>query len=145
MDVDVSAEDVARELRVSMGLVKRRLREMRGEGELTLPETSVLARLESGGPATSAALAKREGISPQSMGATLAALEARLFIERRPDPSDGRQSVLSLTDAGRAMLRSGRERRNEHLARAIAAAFSADERRALLTLAPLLERLAHQL
>ncbi len=145
MAEDVTPEDVARELRVGMGLVKRRLREMRGAGELSLPETSVLARLEAGEPATSAALAKREGISPQSMGATLAALEARGCIERRPDPSDGRQSVLTITESGRASLRSDRERRNEHLARAIAAAFTADERRALMTLAPLLERLAHQL
>ena len=69
--------EVAAALRVSIGLLLRRLRQVRPDGELSLPETSALARLDRSGPATSSALAKLEQISPQSMGATLAALEAR--------------------------------------------------------------------
>ena len=37
-------------------------------------------------PATPGELAKLEQISPQSMGATLASLEARGLVQRRPDP-----------------------------------------------------------
>jgi hypothetical protein len=72
MDQDLDVAQVAGALRMSMGLLVRRLRQMKAEGELTLPESSALARLDRGGPATSATLAKLEQISPQSMGATLA-------------------------------------------------------------------------
>src|SRR5580693_1998360 len=98
--------DIAGALRVSIGLLLRRLRQAQAEGELTLPESSALTRLDRGGPATASALAKLEQISPQSMGATLGALEARGLAERAPDPEDGRQTFLSVTDAGLQLLRS---------------------------------------
>ncbi len=69
--------EVAAALRVSIGLLLRRLRQVQPDGELSLPETSALTRLDRSGPATAGALAKEEQISAQSMGATLAALEAR--------------------------------------------------------------------
>src|SRR5271155_3603717 len=94
---------VAAVLRVSIGLLLRRLRQGQVEGELTLPESSALVRLDRGGPATPSALARLEQISPQSMGATLAALEARGLVERHPDPQDGRRSVMSVTDPGRQL------------------------------------------
>src|SRR6476620_4050360 len=90
---EASVEQVANALRVSIGLFVRRLRQAQSEGEPSLPEASALARLDRSGPTTAAALAKREQISPQSMGATLGALEERGLIERRPDPEDGRQAV----------------------------------------------------
>ena len=111
--------EVAAALRVSIGLLVRRLRQVPAAGELTMPETSALARLDRGGPATSGALAKQEQISPQSMGATLAALEARGLVERGPDPDDGRRVVLTITDAGRQVLRDKRNARTEQLARAL--------------------------
>src|SRR6266700_2331318 len=97
MDHDPEIEKVADALRMSVGLLLRRLRQAQLQGELTLPETSALARLDRGGPATSSALAKVEQISPQSMGATIAALEARGLVERRPDPQDGRRILISIT------------------------------------------------
>ena len=62
------AGQVAAALRVSIGLLLRRLRQVQAEGELTLPESSALTRLDRGGPTTPSALAKLEQISPQSMG-----------------------------------------------------------------------------
>ena len=85
MPKDLDVNDVAAALRESVGLLLRRLRQVPAEGELTLPESAALSRLNRGGPATSSALAKLEQISPQSMGATLAALEARGLVERHPD------------------------------------------------------------
>ena len=96
-----TSSEVAAALRMSIGLLLRRMRQVRVEGELTVPETSALTRLDRSGPATSSALARLEQISPQSMGATLAALEARGLVERHPDPQDGRRVVLSVTEAGR--------------------------------------------
>jgi len=145
MTEDPDVRDVAAALRVSIGLLLRRMRQIRAEGELTVPETSALARLDRNGPATSSALAKLEQISPQSMGATLSALEARGLVERRPDAQDGRRVVLSVTGAGQQVLRDKRDARTGQLARALSAGFTKDELNQLMAAAPLLERLAHSL
>jgi DNA-binding MarR family transcriptional regulator len=135
--------EVAGALRVSMGLLFRRLRQIKAEGELTLPESSALARLDRGGPTTAGALARLEQISPQSMGATLGALEGRGLVHRQPDPGDGRRAVISVTEAGREVLRNRRNESTERLARALDAAFTPAELEQLMAAAPLIERLAH--
>ncbi len=118
---------------------------MKSDDELTLPEISVLARLDRDGPTTVTGLAKQEQISAQSMGATLAALEARGLVARASDPGDGRRVVISATDAGLETLQTGRNARLQALARALSAAFSPAELRTLSAAAPLIERLAHNI
>jgi len=130
---------------VGIGLLVRRLRQARAEGELTLPESSALSRLDRGGPTTSAALARLEQISPQSMGATLGGLEARGLIERHPDPEDGRRAVMSVTEAGVQALTSRRNAGTEQLARALATGFTRSELNQLMAVVPLLERLAESI
>jgi DNA-binding MarR family transcriptional regulator len=142
MDRDPDVHEVAAALRVSIGLLLRRMRQAPVEGELTLPENSALTRLDRGGPATASALARLEQISPQSMGATLAALEAKGLVQRGPDPQDGRRIVLSVTGAGLEVLQNKRNARVEQLAQALAAEFTAAEVSQLGAAAPLLERLA---
>jgi DNA-binding MarR family transcriptional regulator len=137
--------EIADVLRLSIGLVVRRLRQVQVPGELSMPESAALARLDRGGPATASALARQEQISPQSMGATLAALEARGFVERRPDPDDGRLVVLSRTDAGLRALRDRRNARTERIAQVLRTAFTQDELTLLEAATPLLERLAERL
>jgi len=144
-DLDLDVGQLAAALRANVGLLLRRLRQVHGEGELTLPESSALVRLERGGPATPSALARLEQISPQSMGATLAALESRGLIERHADPADGRRSVMSVTEAGRQVLGDRRNARTEQLARALSAGFTRPELEQLMAVAPLLERLAHSI
>jgi DNA-binding MarR family transcriptional regulator len=139
------ANDIAASLRGSIGLLVRRLRQAKSDGDLTLPESSALARLDRSGPTTSAALAKVEQISPQSMGTTLGGLERRGLVERRSDPADGRRIVLSLTDAGMQSLRNRRDAGTGHLARAISAEFSDAELGQLEVAAQLIERLAQKL
>lgn len=139
------ADEVAAALHVSIGLLRWRLRQVQMAGELTLPERSAMVRLDRGGPATPSALARLEQITPQGMGATLAGLEARGLVERRPDPADGRRAVMSMTEAGRQALQDRRDARTEQIARALAAGFTPDELAALLTAAPLIERLAQSL
>jgi DNA-binding MarR family transcriptional regulator len=142
MAEELDVRDVAAALHVSMGLLLRRLRQVRVPGGLTVPETSALARLDRYGPATSSELARTEQISPQSMGATLGALEARGLVARDPDARDGRRIVLSVTEAGRQLLRDKRDARTGQLAEALAAGFTRAELDQLMTAAPLLERLA---
>lgn len=139
------ANEIAARLRVALGLLTRRMRQVRTEDELTLPEISALARLVRGGPTTPSALAKVEQISPQSMGATLAALQARGLVGRRPDPADGRRSVISATEAGLRLLRTRRHAKTDHLARAIEAEFTPAELGQLSAVTPLIERLAQRI
>ena len=145
MTQEPGVADVAGALRASIGLLLRRLRQVQAEGELTLPESAALTRLDRGGPSTASALARLEQISPQSMGATLGALEARGLVERRPDPQDGRRVVLSVTDSGRQALQDKRNARTERLAKALSAGFTPSELRQLEAAAPLLERLAQSI
>jgi DNA-binding MarR family transcriptional regulator len=145
MTQEPDVTDVAGALRASIGLLLRRLRQVQAEGELTLPESAALTRLDRGGPSTASALARLEQISPQSMGATLGALEARGLVERRPDPQDGRRVVLSVTDSGRQVVRDKRNARTERLAKALSAGFTPSELRQLEAAAPLLERLAQSI
>ncbi len=143
-DVLPDIRQIAVALRLSLGMLVRRLRQAQPAGELTMPESAALARLDRGGPATAAALARLEQISPQAMGATLAALEARGLVERRRDPADGRQVILSPTGAGLAALRSRRDARTELLTGALSAGFTRAELDQLAAAAPLLERLAER-
>ncbi len=140
------ALQVAETLRLSLSLLIRRVKQLPvGSGELTLPQHSALVRLDRGGPATSTELARQEQISPQSMGATLAALEAAGLIERSPDPADGRRILLSVSAGGREELRSRRTARTEALAKVLAAEFTPAELDLLAEAAPLIERLAERL
>jgi DNA-binding MarR family transcriptional regulator len=145
MSQDLDVNEVAATLRVSIGLFLRRLRQAPVRDDITMPEVSVLVRLERGGPATSAALARLEQISPQGMGTTLAGLEARGFVQRHPDPGDGRRVLMSVTDSGSKVLWDKRNARTEQLARVLSAEFTRSEIRQLMAAAPLIERLAQRI
>lgn len=108
-------EQVAVDLQSAMSLLVRRLRQVPSGSGLRQPERSALSRIEKEGPLTSAALARSEQVTPQSMGATVAALERRSLVLRTPDPADGRRVLLSITSRGSALLRSHRDGRVEWL------------------------------
>ena len=103
----------------AIGLLIRRARAAAAGHELSLTESAVLARLAKDGPATTANLARAESMKPQSMGATIAALEERGLIERTPHPSDGRQVILELTAKGVAVRNSVKDAKRTWLAQAI--------------------------
>jgi DNA-binding MarR family transcriptional regulator len=86
-------------------------------------------------------LAHLEGVRPQSIGATVAALEAAGFVSGTPDPTDGRQTLLSLTDACRELIEAGRTAREDWLYRAIETHLSRDEQKELANTIGLLKRL----
>ena len=137
-------QQAAAELRATLGVLFRRLRQTRVQGDLTLPESSALSRLDHHGPTTAAQLARLEQVSPQSIGVTLQSLEGRGLIRRAPDPGDGRRVILSVTDTGDETLRSKRTARTEQLTRALGA-LSSEERAQLLAVLPVLRRLAEEL
>ena len=136
-----SASELAASLRSFSGKLKRRLREQADVGDFTPSQVAVLLRLESDGPATTSTLARAEAMRPQSMGAIIAALEAANLVTGAPDPSDGRQTILSLTPYCRQWLAAGRAARLDWLSRTIEARLSRDEQQQLAAAMPLLQRL----
>ena len=104
----------------SVGVLVRRVRAAAAPNELSLSENSVLGRLSREGPATTADLARAEGVKPQSMGTTVAALETAGYVKRTPHPTDGRQMLLGLTEKGEALRNTSREAKRSWLAQAVA-------------------------
>jgi DNA-binding MarR family transcriptional regulator len=132
---------LAQDLRAVFGKIKRRLRDQAGAGDLTPSQVSVLLRLEKDGPATASALARAEGMRPQSIVPVIAALETAGLVAGAPDPMDGRQTILSLTKACRTWLQKGRAARQDWLTRTLQARLSAAEQNKLAEAALLLKRL----
>ena len=104
----------------TIGRLVRHMRAAAAQHELSLTESAVLARLGRDGPATTAELARAEGMRPQSMSAAIATLEERGLIERKPHPSDGRQVNLALTEKGIAVRSSTKDLKRAWLAQATA-------------------------
>ena len=131
---------IAHQLRLFARRLKQRLRDHSDIGDLTPSQVAVLLHLEAG-PATTSTLARAEGMRPQSMGAIVAILEAAGLIAGTPDPSDGRQTILTLTDTCRAWLSKTRAARQDWLSRTIENRLSPAEQARLADVLPLLLRL----
>ena len=110
-------------------------------GDLTQGQTFALVRLEAEGPLTVSALARAEGVRPQSMGAVVAPLITQGLVEGAPDPEDGRQTLLSVTPACRNWITAGRAARQDWLARLIDRELEPHEQALLARALPLLKRL----
>lgn len=132
---------LAQGLRALLGKLKRRLREQAHVGDLTPSQVSVLLRLEKDGPGTASNLARAEGMRPQSIAPVIAALESAGLVSGAPDPTDGRQTLLSLTDACRTWVEEGRAARQDWLTRTLQARLSPEEQDKLAEAVELLKRL----
>jgi DNA-binding MarR family transcriptional regulator len=117
-----SHENAATDLALALGLLVRRLRSAAPSEshELSWTQKAVMARLEAEGSATTAELARAEGVKPQSMGAALAVLEEMGIVERRPHPTDGRQMNIVLTAKGASVRKDAGIAKRTWLAQAIA-------------------------
>jgi DNA-binding MarR family transcriptional regulator len=135
------ASALAQDLRTLLGKLKRRLREQAHSGDLTPSQVSVLLRLEKDGPATASNLARAEGMRPQSIAPVIAALEGAGLVSGAPDPADGRQTLLSLTDACRKWAEEGRAARQDWLIRTLQARLSPQEQDEVAKAVELLKRL----
>jgi DNA-binding MarR family transcriptional regulator len=142
MAVSESAVHAAREVRVVFSRLRRRLKETYDTEGLTPSQTSVLSRLSKEGPASASDLAGAERVRPQSMAATLAVLEERGLIQRRPDPDDGRRLLVSPSEAGKAFLADKRRASEEWLARSLQDHCTEEERRTIIAALAMLDRLA---
>lgn len=132
---------LASELRLVLGQLMRRLR---AEHRFSLSQGAVLGRLDREGNMSIGELALAERVRPQSMGQTVADLEADGLIARRADEHDRRRIIVELTDEGRLALAEDRRRREGWLAAAIEEDLTVPEQRMLQEAIVLIRRLAEK-
>ncbi len=137
------ASALASELRILISQLKHRLREQARLGDYTWSQISAVIRLERDGPATVSALARAEGVRQQSMGATISALQNAGLVKGSPDPADGRQTILFLTDVCREMIKAKRAAKEDWLFRAIQTKLSSEEQEKLAAALEMLKRIAN--
>jgi DNA-binding MarR family transcriptional regulator len=133
---------LASQLRVSVMRLARRLRNERDpENQLGVGAISVLGVLLREGESTIGQLAAHERVQPPSMTRTVNCLVDDGYAARRPSETDGRSTLIAISEKGREVLLADRRRRDAWLARQLKA-LTPDERELLRQVAPLIERLA---
>jgi DNA-binding MarR family transcriptional regulator len=137
-----SRSELAVRLRLAITRTSRRLRQEAGTA-LSPSQSSALASIDRHGPLTPSELADRERIQRPTVTRLLVRLEAAGLIARAADPADGRSSLITVTPAGRALLRELRLRKDAFLARRLEE-LDADERATLDRAAAILERLLEE-
>jgi len=135
------ASTLAAEMRAVFRKLKLRLREHGEHSDLTPSQISVVLRLEKDGPATVSSLARTEGMRPQSMSAVVTPLQVSGLVKGAPDPSDGRQTLMSLTPKCLKLLQEGRAARQDWLTTRISQKLSVQEQEKLQAALALLTRL----
>ncbi|MEU5811101.1 MULTISPECIES: MarR family winged helix-turn-helix transcriptional regulator [unclassified Streptomyces] len=133
------AATVAAELRIAMGKLTRRVKH---EDRIPHGQVAVLGVLDRDGAMTTSDLAADQRVRPQSMARAVGLLVEQGLVTRRAHPTDGRKSLLELSEAGRVALEAERGRRAGWLALAIDAELTPAERELLARSAALMERLA---
>ncbi|MET9958282.1 MarR family transcriptional regulator [Streptomyces sp. NPDC006326] len=153
------AATLATELRTAMAKLTRRakhedriphghpaaalsVRHVKHEDRIPHGYVAVLGVLEREGAMTTSDLATDQGVRPQSMARAVGLLLEQGLVTRRAHPTDGRKTLLELSDAGRAALEAERGRRAGWLALAIETELTEAERELLARSAALMERLA---
>ena len=131
---------LATDLRVVLTRVVRRLRLERSSDAITDGQYAALAALANRGPMTPTALAEDQHVQPPPMTRTVNALVDAGLVRRDEHPTDRRQVLVSITEAGQVEVRETRRRRTEWLAVRLAA-LEPEEREVLARAAVLLERI----
>ena len=134
---------LAGELRLSLTRAVRRLRLERSSERITDGQYAALAALANRGPMTPTALAEDQHVQPPPMTRTINVLAEAGLVRRDDHPTDRRQVVVTITDAGLAEVKETRRRRNEWLAKRLATLEPA-EREVLAQASVILRRLVEQ-
>ena len=94
----------------------RQLRFRNASSPVSLTQLSALTTLANEGAMTPGALAIRERVRPPSMTRVIASLADEGLVDRAPHPVDGRQVLVSVSEAGAELVRAARRARQEWLA-----------------------------
>ena len=142
---DVAA---AQDLRVAIGRVARRLRQLYAterESTASFIELGILVHLEREGPASPTTLAEGEGVTSQAIAGVVRELERRALVERTGGQADRRRVAVAITDVGRELLISRENAVVDAMVKALADEYTPGERGQLESVIPLLNRLARRL
>lgn len=122
----------------------RRLRGIAADSEITRSGIVLLITLFREGPKSAVALARSEGLQPQSLSRLLSQLEGDGLIQRSVDPADRRRQRIELTDGGRRVAQQAMAERRQWLAQVMAQELNESERRTLLAAAEVMLRIAER-
>jgi DNA-binding MarR family transcriptional regulator len=117
-------ENTAEGLEQAAILVLRHLSDRTGMG---LTASMALGTLDREGPARVTALAAAASIGQPAMTELVQRLARQGLVIRVDDPGDGRAALVTITDAGRALLDAQRRDRRDRLADLLAALPADDE------------------
>ena len=134
---------LASRLRLAVVRLNRRLRAQTADSTVTLSQLSALSCLHKCGPMTPGELAAKESVQPPSMTRVIAALEDFGLVVRRPHPTDGRQAIVELTEAGVDYINAEVSAREAWLDKRIAG-LTEGEREVLSRAAEIIDRIAGQ-
>ena len=138
----------AQDLRVAIGRVARRLRQLYAterESAASFIELGILVHLQREGPASPTTLAAGEGVTSQAIAGVVRELERRALVERTGGQQDRRRVAVAITGAGRELLISRENAVVDAMVKALAEEYTPAERRQLESAIPLLNRLAKRL
>jgi DNA-binding MarR family transcriptional regulator len=133
-----SATSEAEVLALVVGRMNRRLQA--ATGGLSHGLLSALAVVTKNGPLRLSDLAQLEAVSAPTMTRTIAELEARGYVMRRPDPIDGRAVLVEAVEAGTAAVIEARATR-AHVVDDMLAGLSTEDLDAITAALPALGRL----
>lgn len=104
-DLDISPMEVIAPLKQIQYMIEAALEPLYHGADVTAPELDLLIALRyTENPVIARSLAAALNCSPAAISKTLAKLEKRGYIERRPSPSDKRAALVTATEAGRAAV-----------------------------------------
>ena len=138
----------AQDLRVAIGRVARRLRQLYAterESAASFIELGILVHLQREGPTSPGTLAAGEGVTSQAIAGVVRELERRGLVERTGGQTDRRRVAVAITDTGRELLMSREHAVVDAMVKTLAGAYTPAERRQLESAIPLLNRLAERL
>ena len=133
--------ELAAVLRPPLLRLTRLIRNQRVDESVTLTQVSAMASLAKRGPMSAGELAAHERVQPPSMTKVLANLEERGLVRREAHPSDRRQAIIEITEAGQELLESERRSRDLWLTQQLAR-LTSEERALLRKIVPVLDKLA---
>ncbi len=135
--------ELASLLRPSLLRLTRVVRNQRVDMSVTLTQLSAMGTLHKRGPMSAGELATWEKVQPPSMTKVLANLEERGLVKREVHPTDRRQAIIGITQAGIDLLDSERRSRDAWLSRQLTT-LSPEERALVQRVVPILDKLAEQ-
>ena len=133
---------LATDLRTAVTRLVKKLRAHSPSREkLSLTERSVVRLLDQHPHLLPSELAAMEKVTTQAMSQILSHLSTRGYITRQPAATDRRKVLIAISDAGRALLQTARQERDEWLHQALQESCSAEELANLQQALPILNKL----